>query len=384
MSHRTAGGAASQEPSPPRRRKGGVLLYGMYDPSAMDRAPKVRIEMMTRALSSLTHTERIVGVGRGRAMATLKWLAGGGPRRVGAVYVESATTTAMPYDLAFLLLMRLLRFPVGVYFRDAYQLYRHMYPRRRLRVFSDWAWRLTKPMLARIATVRYAQSMGLANVLGLRSPQMLPPGTDPGSPYLGAGSEQLVAYVGSGGWADGFDMLVEAMALVRIQCPDARLLAVGTGLSAARQAGLPGYVELRRAGRNELVDLIRDARVCVIPRPKTEYTDFVLPIKLWDYLSYGKPIVATAVNETERLLDGAGAGIVTPDTPEGLAGGIVRMLEDHGLAARYAAAARAYATAPENTWDARARTVLESLGVAVTDPEADSLHGPGSRHGVGG
>jgi glycosyltransferase involved in cell wall biosynthesis len=103
----------------------------------------------------------------------------------------------------------------------------------------------------------------------------------------------------------------------------------------------------------------------VIPRPITEYTSFVLPIKLWDYLSYGKPIVATEVTETARLLKAAGAGILTPDTPEGLAEGIVRMLTEDGLAERCAAAARAYAVAPDNTWDARARTVLETLGLAV-------------------
>jgi glycosyltransferase involved in cell wall biosynthesis len=108
----------------------------------------------------------------------------------------------------------------------------------------------------------------------------------------------------------------------------------------------------------------------VIPRPIIEYTNFVLPIKLWDYLSYGKPIVATAATETVRLLESSGAALFTPDTVEGLADGLTRMLTEDGLAERCAVAARAFAEAPDNTWDARGRTVLETLGVPV-GPIAD-------------
>src|ERR1035437_241191 len=248
----------------PRPRRDGILLYGMYDLAGMDRAPKVRIEMMTRALSGRTHTERITGVGRGRVVATWRWLRGGGSGRVGGVYVGATNSTAVPTDLAFLLLMRLLGHPVGVYFRDAYQLYRDIYPRRRLRIIADWVWRLTTPVMARIATVRYVQSVGLAKVLHLRAPQMLPPGTDPASPDLGAGKQPLVAYVGATGWADGYDTLVAAMALVRERCPDAKLVTVGA-LPPERQASLPAYVEARRTGRDGLVELLRDVRECVIP-----------------------------------------------------------------------------------------------------------------------
>ena len=349
--------------SHPRAR--GVLLYGMYDLAGLDKAPKVRIEMMTRALSGRIQTERIVGGRFRRAATALRWLAGGGPRRVRAVYVESVTTSSMPTDLAFLLMMRLLRRPVGVYFRDAYQLYRDTYPRSsRRQILSDWAWRITKPMLARVATVRYVQSEGLGKALHLRRPVLLPPGTDPASPDLGAGARPLVAYVGGVAWADGFDTLVEAMAIVRTRCPEARLVAVGPSPSPERRASLPEYVELHRTGRDGLVELLRDARLCVIPRPITEYTNFVIPIKLWDYLSYGKPVVATAATETARILETSGAGLTTPDTAEGLAEGLLKLLLDQDLARRLAANARAFACSPDSTWDARAGTVIGSLGLA--------------------
>jgi hypothetical protein len=77
-------------------RATGVLVYGMYDLAGMDRAPKVRIALMTEALAGQAPTERISGGRAGRFVASIRWLAGGGPRRVGAVYVESACSSATP------------------------------------------------------------------------------------------------------------------------------------------------------------------------------------------------------------------------------------------------------------------------------------------------
>ena len=354
---------AASEPRPGGR--GGILLYGMYDISVLNGAPKVRIAMMTEALSARAHTERIVGGRFARARVAARWFVSGGPGRVRGVYVESATTSAMPTDLLFLLLMRLRRKRVGVYFRDAYQLYRDIYPRRRRRqILSDWLWRLTTPMLARIATHRFAASDGLAAALGLRDAIVLGPGADTTMPDLGAGEQPLVAYVGSNDRADGFEILLEAMAIVHERFPEARLRMIGPGLPPVRRAELPPYVELRPSARDGLAGLLADARVCVIPRPINPYSNLAMPIKLWDYLSLGKPIVATAATETAGILAASGAGIATPDTPEGLAGGLLQVLADAGLARRLAANARTFAMSTEATWDARALTVLRTLDVA--------------------
>ena len=353
----------SLDSSSERRR--GILLYGMYDLKGLDRAPEVRIAMMTGALSHRVHTERVVGGRIGRTVAAFRWLASGGPRRVGAVYVEASTSAALPGDIAFLALMRLLGRPVGVYFRDAYQFFRVLYPRQhRRQLLTDWIWRVTMPITRGLATHHFVPSEGLAEVMHLRRPILLPPGTEPGAPDQGAGREPLVAYVGGNGWADGFDALVEAMAIVRDRVPSARLLAVTAPLSPERLARLPNWVDLRQAGRAELPDLLREARMCVIPRPITEYTNLAVPVKLFDYLSMGKPIVATDTLETRALIEASGAGTVTPDTAEGLAGGILPILADERLARHFAKNARQYACSPEATWDARARTVLVTLGLA--------------------
>lgn len=87
------------------------------------------------------------------------------------------------------------------------------------------------------------------------------------------------------------------------------------------------------------------------------------PIKLFEALAAGRPIVATDLPSTRELLqDGRDALLVPPDDALALAAAIRRLLADRGLAERLAR--RAFESAPRYSWDARAaklRTLLETL-----------------------
>jgi glycosyltransferase involved in cell wall biosynthesis len=128
-------------------------------------------------------------------------------------------------------------------------------------------------------------------------------------------------------------------------------------------AELPSWVHMHVAGRADLPHLLREARLCVIPRPITAYTNIVVPVKMWDYLSFGKPIVATGTHETGAVLRESGAAIVTGDSPEALADGMVALLLDKARAEDLARRARTVAESHDATWDARASTVLVALGI---------------------
>jgi glycosyltransferase involved in cell wall biosynthesis len=339
-----------------RARPPAVLLYGMYDASVPASAPRVRIALLAEALERHTH---LIRADRGRwqrlaALPRVIWQL----RKVDAVYVESPTGASMPWDLLALAAARAMRRPVGMYFRDAYQLFRDLYPpasfRQRL---SDLAWRLSIRFLRGLATVPFAPSPGLAAALRLHRAVLLPPGTDPRQPNLGAGEPPLIAYVGALNPADGFDRLLDAMALVRAELPAARLLVV-SGSTAGK---LPDWVEVIAGSRRDLPRLLGPARACVIPRPINRYTDLARPVKLADYLSLGKPVVATAAAETTALLAPSGAGLLVADDAAAIAAGLLSVLRDRTLADRLAAAARALAVAPASTWDDRAAEIVEQL-----------------------
>jgi glycosyltransferase involved in cell wall biosynthesis len=335
----------------------------MYDAADLDSAPKVRIAMMAAALARRAPLEQIAGGRRERMAASFRWLVGGGWRRVGAVYVESSTSTASPVDLAFFGLMRALGRPVGVYFRDAYQLHRDLFPTVRARQrLADLVWRFTHPMLKRVASERFAPSAGLARILGLKAAILLPPGTDPSLPFLGPGSEPLIAAIVSPSKTTGFDLLRSAVEQVRETRPAVRLRIISRVVPSAP---IPVWMELMSGSRPSLPQLLEPASVCVIPLPLTRYTHLAVPVRLTDYLSLGKPIVSTDSDETRGYLGASGAALLSADTPADLAQAIGRVLDDGALADRLARRARAFAEAPENTWDARARTTLRTLGLVA-------------------
>lgn len=340
------------DPAAPR-----LLLYAMYDAAVPGSGPRVRIGLLAAALA---RRSRLVRADRGRwrrlaALPGLLWRL----RTVDAVYVESPTGATMPWDLLLLAVARAMGRPVGVYFRDAYQLFRDLYPAATLRQrLADVAWRVSIRGLRRVASVAFVPSAGLGGALGLPGAVVLPPGTDPAAPDLGAGQAPIVGYVGAATVPDGWDRLLRAMELVRDELPEARLRAVG---AAPAGGAPPAWVERVAGTRDDLPRQLAEVRVCVIPRPINRYTDLARPIKLADYLSLGKPVVATATAETVALLEPAGAAVLVDDDPTAIADGLLAVLRDPGLAGRLARAARALAVASDSTWDDRAALVIDRL-----------------------
>ena len=67
--------------------------------------------------------------------------------------------------------------------------------------------------------------------------------------------------------------------------------------------------------------------VCLIPYVLNDYTKKLSPIKLYEYLALGKPVVATNTGGLPEIIhDGKTGRLVAPADHEALAVGIVDML----------------------------------------------------------
>ena len=83
------------------------------------------------------------------------------------------------------------------------------------------------------------------------------------------------------------------------------------------------------------------------------------PIKLFEYMASGRPIVASDMPSIREILDEKSAVFVTPDDPEALARGIQRVLNKPVFAAQLGESAKE--AVKKHTWDNRAVSVYNFI-----------------------
>lgn len=106
------------------------------------------------------------------------------------------------------------------------------------------------------------------------------------------------------------------------------------------------------------------ADVLVLPNSAKEKisSSYTSPLKLFEYMASGKPIVASDLPSIREIVDEHTALLVKPDSPKALADGIQKVLDDPALAARLGTAAKAKVEG--YTWPARARAVVDFINPA--------------------
>jgi glycosyltransferase involved in cell wall biosynthesis len=158
--------------------------------------------------------------------------------------------------------------------------------------------------------------------------------------------QPVVVYCGTFEPYQGLPELLAAIPHVREEAPDACFVLVGADDSSGTTV-TRSHADLVRAGalrvvkrqpRERVPAFLALADVLVSPRA---YGDN-LPLKIFDYMAAGRPIVATDIPAHRSLLDVECALMTGAWSPE-LASGIVRLLRDRPLAARLAGAAHARA-----------------------------------------
>ena len=157
---------------------------------------------------------------------------------------------------------------------------------------------------------------------------------------------------------EGFDTLVDAVARLRAEGDDVRLLLVGDGVSRpalrARAAAfgdaavLPGKVDPSDAKR-----YLAALDVVVIPRRDLDVTRSVAPLKPIEALAAGKPLL---VSDLPPLVETIGPELVAagtavpPEDADSLAAGLRRLAGDAGLRSQLTELGRARAAT--RTWEA--------------------------------
>jgi glycosyltransferase involved in cell wall biosynthesis len=150
------------------------------------------------------------------------------------------------------------------------------------------------------------------------------------------------------------------MELARERVGTLRLICVAPAGQGPRTP--PEWVEMVRGGDDEIVGLLPRVLATITPRTRTPYNDLAVPIKVLEYMGYGRPLVVTDATETAAMIEAADCGVITQATARGLAAGIVAVAGAPAQQlARWGKAARR--AAEEHSWDHRVQQILELLEV---------------------
>ena len=183
---------------------------------------------------------------------------------------------------------------------------------------------------------------------------------------------KIVCYCGNTYRGRGLEILARAAA----QMPEVEFLIVGgrerdnaLWREMARQEGAANFRMEGFVRQQEVPSYLLASDVLVMPysskvtiRDGTEAGKFTSPLKLFEYMAAGKPIVATGVPSVLEILSLGENSIVTPPDDEGeFVRALGLVLADSELCARISESARS--DAAEYTWEKRVEKIIEGVGI---------------------
>jgi lipopolysaccharide/colanic/teichoic acid biosynthesis glycosyltransferase len=183
-----------------------------------------------------------------------------------------------------------------------------------------------------------------------------------------------VIYAGTHGLVHGMDALLDAAA--RLRDENVRFRFVGDGVAKealrtrAAALGLDNVLFEPSVAPAALVALLNDADAAVATTRGSVFAGETIPVKIFDYLACGCPVVAAVRGDAAGVVEASGGGLVVePENGEGIAAAVRSLRDDPALAARLSAAGPAFVEREHS------RRVLGAKLVAVLAEASLEKHG---------
>jgi glycosyltransferase involved in cell wall biosynthesis len=361
-----------------------ILVFVPYSFGTMDAAPRVRAYNIYNALNSLCDVTLVTG-----GLIGLRSLLKGNQtdishlrfrsrflnefrcvidkemiRSLDGMYIEALASPLLLPDYWFMELVKNSDVPIFPFIRDLYWQYPGTL--RETRWVKAWFNRCKDEMqwYLKNANGMLFPSSDMAETVSFSNKYVLPPAGDPSrclNPQLPR--KKIVTFVGGVSPKMGVDILARAMEIVIREHPDAHCNIVGNGdIDIVNQWCKKPYIShLPDRTYFDIPKILTDSNLTVIPHPNIPHNDFAIPVKLFDYMSSGRPVVATNCPSMAQFIEREQIGVVTEDNPESLAEGIIYLFDNPDLAQKYAGNAL-NSVKTRHSWRNRAKSLLNIMG----------------------
>lgn len=178
---------------------------------------------------------------------------------------------------------------------------------------------------------------------------------------------KYVCFVGNLAPWQGIEYLIKSSSLIVEKEANARFIIIGYGVIDETLRGMVNDINMSDrflfTGRTpyEKVPLfINASNVCVAPFIRARNEKIGLsPLKIYEYLACGKPVVASDIEGVGTFLREAKSGIaVEPENHEELAESILRLLQNEDISKEMGEKGREIVT-QKHSWDTAAKKVME-------------------------
>jgi len=183
-----------------------------------------------------------------------------------------------------------------------------------------------------------------------------------------------VVYAGTHGLVHGMDALLDAAE--RLVGERVRMRFVGDGVARPQ---LERRVREKRwthvtfedsVPPEGLVRILHESDVCLATTRASVFAGETVPVKLFDSLACGVPLLAAVRGDAAEVVEASGGGIVVPpEDGAAIAAGVLRLRDDAALRARLAAAGPAWVA------EHRSRRALGERAAAVLEEVRLEKHG---------
>ncbi|MDD3679126.1 MAG: glycosyltransferase [Patescibacteria group bacterium] len=318
-----------------------ILVYIPFDFSDVSKGSSVRPFYLTKEIENAFGINSFVISGnkeRRKKLFREFRIKHAGREEEWVLYMESSNWHLYFFDYYFILWAVLKIKSRGIFIRDIYYFFAKEYPAKSLKKIAIYMWMKLDYLIYIIFFKLFVPSKEFGDAMPLSGNKNKYP--LPSAPRLlvnkikkyKKGSELKVVYVGGISRDTGHDMLIDSVRYLISMGHKISLNIVGNFktelLSIEPGEDIEAHMGLSEP---EIGAIMKESHIAVIPRKKTPYHDIAMPVKLFDYLSFGLPVVATNCAAMANFIDKNKVGLTCEDTRKGLQAALLEMMKEGSI-----------------------------------------------------
>ena len=253
-------------------------------------------------------------------------------------YIESSTYPIIHRcDYYMIDYLHRSRIPTGYFYRDFYRRFPRLFPRRRGAVnllkelFLDIMQYKTDLYLKKLDIIYYP-SPQCFKYFSYKDMRTLPPAGE--NKFLDFPDvKKTCIYVGGVSDTYGYPLMMETFKYLNSEKEECKLILVCREAEYKNVKSYEEYewLEVYHKSGDELEPLYKRADLGLLTLSENEYSDLAVGTKLFQYLSYGLPVISTDAEAMKTIIKENGFGEVTPYDIEVFSNTIRKMLDEKNL-----------------------------------------------------